>query len=253
MTMLTGAIARIRRSKVEVCGVNRGVVAALFFAGAVGVCQADASFSKTDWSSFADETTVVLGSVSTGALSSEPTGGNPGSWLEVDETSGTGPFNMWLGVTEDSWVYNPSTEGAISSIDISGDVLGITGPSSIAFQALILQNGNYYFGVGGFVSTATGNWETSAASGLLSGSWAEINPGDGSWDYSQNPDFSSSAAPITFGYVEGVNGTSPTGGNAAEGFDNVNIDVHTAAVPEPAPLFALGAGVGLLALRRRRR
>lgn len=225
-----------------VCFARRALCSLSLVVAGSALCAADVSFSQSDWTSLSGDTEVTLGPAAGNAWTVEPTGGNPGSWVEFSAD----PLNYdsWTGLLTDSWVYDPQTQGQIYSMSLSADVYAITGLQYAGTQTLLFQNGNYYFDFATAVST--GAWATSAVTGVTAADFWEIDPADGTYNQTLNPDFSSSGAPITFGYAMGV----LPGVQVAEGYDNVAIDIHN-TVPEPSPFVPLGVGLGIVAIRRR--
>src|ERR1039458_1170328 len=99
-------------------------------------------------------------------------------------------------------LYDPSTLGAITTINYSVDQKlfgGSVGDAEIALK----QNGKVYFGFPE-VNQFNGSWTTFTLTGLNSSSFALLtssinSSGELIFDSAQNPDFSSSGAPILFG------------------------------------------------------
>jgi len=223
---------------------------ALYCLGAMAVgsalCAADVTFSQSDWTTLVGDTQVALGPSANNAWTVEPTGGDTGSWVQFSENlSSATPLDVSTGLLTNAWVYNPATQGQIFSINYSADVFGVSGISPVAVQPFLFQSGNYYFSISG-TTAAAGSWQFSSATGQTAADFFEINPTSGVSE-AANPNFSAGGAPITFGYVMALSVVT----GASEGYDNINIRVVN-SVPEPASFMPLGAGIGLIVLRRRR-
>jgi hypothetical protein len=212
---------------------------------------ADDTFEGADWS-------FQLFNFHTGgtATPSQPLGGgNPGAYQEVAYATNlaTDPadnaaiyvFHAFAGA-----VVDPASDGAIASVDYFWDVRAVSGGGTFSGPAL-MQGGNVYVSAGLLELTGTGTtWRSVSRVGVLDVNYGriqdvlEIDP-------AQDPDFSASGAPITFGYFSALAGAlgGPAAG-ATAGFDNWSVDVHL--VPEPR-LAALLVLAGVHAARRGRR
>ncbi|MBS1708686.1 MAG: PEP-CTERM sorting domain-containing protein [Armatimonadetes bacterium] len=182
-------------------------------------------------------------------------GGNPDAYMQIFESifPTIDPSIHFVSAiaSNSTWVWDPSTDGAIDSLDISGDVRTST-LTILSLPITIRQGGNIYFGgaSAGFLPPKN-IWHNAARTGMLASDFGKIKA-DGSYDFGSEPDFSASGGVMTFGVGMFLSpGILPNGSHDDLDMDNVSIDVHTAAVPEPGTI-ALAAG-GLAFLRRRRR
>jgi hypothetical protein len=197
----------------------------------------DGDFDPADWS-------FQLFDFHTGGdatPSQAPSGGNPGSFQQVAYTTNaaTDPGDnaaVYVFHSFDAAVVDPSVDGAIASVDYLWDVSAIAGGGTFSGPAL-QQGGNVYVSAGLLELTGTSTqWRSVSRAGVLEVNYGLIQDGL-EIDPAQDPDFSASGAPITFGFFSAFAGA--LGGPAAAasaGFDNWSVDVHL--VPEPGP-FAL--------------
>jgi hypothetical protein len=73
-------------------------------------------------------------------------------------------------------------------------------------------------------------------------------------DPAEDPDFSASGAPVTFGYFSAFAGAlGGAAASASAGFDNWSVDVHLVPEPRLRALLALAAAWAALSAGRRRR
>jgi hypothetical protein len=137
-------------------------------------------------------------------------------------------------------VFDPATEGAITSVAYSEDTF--TGISQIGGGLALQQNGILYFG--GYRHDSSTSWVTYIRSSLTAADFRTFV------SETLHPDFSSSGAPITFGFfrANSVDAGGPYGYTATGGTDNWQATITS--VPEPALLSLMALG-GLAMLRRR--
>lgn len=188
--------------------------------------------------------------------------GNPGNALQLQfvfpsAPAGTPNYVSSLGVIEQGFSYNPSTQGAISTINASVDkniTLTATGSNfTNTFRPLIEQNGLFY------MATVAGSpfnsppfstgYLSFSASGLTAASFSQYDPLTGALNSSSNPDFA--GAPIMLGL--GQISTFPPGTTFTADYDNLSITLNS-AVPELSTwaMLVVGfAGLGFLGYRRR--
>ena len=155
------------------------------------------------------------------------TGGNPGEFRETDHLNLNTGQSIYVVNLLTSAVYKPSVSGAISSIDISFDAKflgGSTGTSQFSVRLAFEQGGIIFVPLTVGTALGPGNGQPGLAfqsfslPGFTAADFTTIGP-PGSLD------FSSSGAPITFGYV-----TSDTlqadNGFVKGGVDNWSVTVH---------------------------
>lgn len=213
-------------------------VALVASAGAQTFSYSNADFINGTWSIVAE--TGAGGS--TGGASQATNGGNPGNYLSVvnhSNNEGISTFTFFP-----ASVFHPSTQGAITSVDLSFDAI-MLGSDGQGFSAALRQGGVNYLII---------PENTSYPASWTNASWLGVTASNfGTWaDNSAHPDFSTSGGPIEFGFSNsnGAFGFRTT----SSGYDNFSVAVSFTAIPEPATYAALlGAGaVGFAAWRRRR-
>lgn len=217
-----------------------GAIAVSASVASANVTYSDGTFSLSGSNAWAVET---LGQG--GASASQSVSGNPGTAREVDLTTGTNSGDtIWafsrFGSTT-ATRYEPANQGAILSLSWSIDARFTSGfgGDGQALQ-LALKQGQLIYVADYHVTGSSGQWNTFGAAGLGANDFARLDGQAGT------PNFTTSGAPIRFGFV---NGNSTTGGtySTAALYDNWSVTVTNA----PAPGACLVLGAGLLARRRR--
>lgn len=195
--------------------------------------------------------------------------GNPGGGLQVEVITPSDGGAAEFGLINNTFVYNPATEGAIASITASVDTNVIVNPApgggfTPVFVPLLEQGGNYYISIlygNAFYSndvTSIG-YQTISESGLMATDFGQIdftspsNPLLSTYNQSVNPDFSSAGTPIQVGLapIVWVNDQFQIESDYA----NLSFDIAPlTTVPEPAaiaPLVLLLLGTMVLCAFRR--
>lgn len=209
----------------------------------------DGIFNNADWTLTQLNNANAAGSATQGLQFL--TGGNPNEFrrirnqLTVSTPTGT-LHGFHLNVTA---FYDPSNQGAITSIDYSEDSINFvnqTGNGQGSGLA-ILQNGRFYRTSAALVMpyASYNTWQPNAQPGLTASSFWEV---DAFGNLSANtPDFSASGSNMQLGFWRGNSNNGSI--NTECGIDNWNVVIHQAPAPGAAALFAIGG----LALARRRR
>ena len=197
------------------------------------VTFSDGTFNSGDWS------LNVLGN-GTATATQMTSGGNPGAFRQVtDNVDGIamGAFQFKNGA-----VYNPSTQGAILSLDYSEDGIILAGSGNFGAGGALMQNGVLYSSPSSFSDTSwTHRSFTNKDQVFFQRFFNQSGPG--------TPDFSATGGPITFGFWRGAaEGTY----SITSGIDNWSVTLHNNSVPEPAGL-ALAALPAIALIRRRTR
>lgn len=197
----------------------------------------------TGWSS-----TVTTGSFGSGSVTTQPTGGNPGAYLQATWVFNSTSQDIAVFSSSSTFMYDPSVSGAISSLDFSvDDKLFAGNGAGQGFSIAILQNGTIYVG-GNFMTTGTSSaWSTTTQTGLTAASFGVLTGlfGQGAG----SPDFSRTGAPIRLGLLTWE---ATYGLNIQAGYDNLTYSIQS-PTPEPASFLLLGAGLlGFGATRRLR-
>jgi hypothetical protein len=218
--------------------------------GWAGVVLSDSTFNDANWTALMieDQTPGLTGSFSGGQVAS---GGNPGSYRAVSNSGSNGHvFVAHLFNT----LYNPATQGAITSLNFSFDVsfpdAGLAKPPlPVNFGFGLLQGGAYFLRLGSGVFALSTGWVTDSESGLQQANITKIT------NTSIKPDFSATGAPIQFGFSADFFSPIPCASPCATGaIDNWSVTINPAAdTPEPGPLAMLIAPLCWIAFRARRR
>jgi len=217
----------------------------------VSVCPArsgtitfsDATFNNAHWSTSSIYDDTVSGPA-TFSVSQVAAGGNPGSYRR--ETHRLDQGTLHVGNLANEFVYDPSVDGALSSIAYSYDLMRpVTHTYAGSYWIVLFQNGSYFTPLGsGDVPPPGGTWAHYEHAGLEASDFTGFTVGVGA------PDFSSTGAPIQVGYNFANTNVSGVGNFFTYGSGIDNFAVTVTPVPEPTTLLLL-ALVGWSLLRRR--
>lgn len=201
----------------------------------------DGTFKDPDWTSYTMFDTTP-GSAAVATYSQMLTGGAPDEYRSVTHTwEITGPgVSIGFGNLRNGAGWNPSTQGAISSINYTFSAATFSAPyvNAIAYGIAIRQGGVWYTG-GGVGVLADGQWHDFAGT-LTQSSFVDAT---GTF----NPDFSAGGAALEFGFYTGNGGSGISFiDTATGGVDNWSVEI----VPAPGVATLLA---GTLGLARRRR
>ena len=226
-------------------------VIALFAASAfapfpvyASVVIADSTFNPTDW------TVVVVGATggATQGVLQLATGGNPGSYRQISHNL-PGPSTIVVSHVFNAVTYDPSTQGAIASIDYSEDRIELSPPFGGAAIGgyFLLQQGGVTWRNNTDLAFSNLSWATLSLTGLIASNFAVVAGATGL------PDFSSSGSPITFGVLRSNSNSNASGSyTTTNGLDNWKVTVNQ-VVPAPPAVWLLGTGcLGLLGWQKRR-
>jgi hypothetical protein len=154
------------------------------------------------------------------------------------------------GLANNTFTYNPLTQGAITSIDASvmKDLtvsFSVVGSGSIGnnFRPTILQDGTYYMAAipGPSLSTfpSSTGYHLLAQAGLNAADFVSFDFTTGSFG-TGNPNFGGD--PMLFGLTQiTTHGRGVYSGQVIAQYQDLSFDIHT--VPEPGPLALLGTAL----------
>ena len=164
-------------------------------------------------------------------------GGDPGFYLEVNFTlpyvQGQGTQEVWVGHLLKTGIYTPSTQGAIADIALKLDSNFFSQNAGVGLTTGILVEQNSLFYAyqmtQPFILSGTG-WHPMTLPATAGPSAAVLFNGVG---FSGHPDFSSSGAPIDFGFYEEIGAGAGASINiqANTGEDNWSVTIDS-MVPE---------------------
>lgn len=195
------------------------------------------------------------------------TGGNPGSYWHQNLSLflAGGSLNRTAALvfnTDPLFEYDPSVDGPIDDVDFRIDVrIGSANTSSVAFDLVLRQGGEYYLAEIGTSSVwastfGATDWETRSFSGLQESDFSLIDPTlpaplnsvPSLIFSSMTPDFSGGGAPIRVGFF--VQAQTPQLPIVREAwFDNFRVEF----VPQPDAQGSAAAALLVIACLRRSR
>jgi hypothetical protein len=226
------------------------LAASSLVAAASGAIYYDGTFNPIDWSTSTSVNASGVGSTATGAQ--VLTGGNTNEYWRVGHnlvvgSAGNGAlFSLHM---KASAIYDPSTQGAISTINYSEDSIAFAGPGNVQGSGLaIIQGGRYYLQRNPILVMPLptfANWTTQSAPGLVASDLYELIPATGTLIPGNNPDFSGTGSPMQLGFWRGNSNNGSVSTDA--GIDNWTVEI----VPAPGTVGLLAMG-GVMAARRRR-
>ena len=182
--------------------------------------------------------------------------GNPGTALQFiatfgDTTSVNGAADQ--GFINNTFSYNPKTQGALGSITASVDKnLGINvttpanNPFGNTFRPLIEQDGNIYLAAipGPSLTSGFTGFNPLSQSGLTAASFQKFDFSTGTF-LAGTPDFSGDAMLLGLGQITGIGGYPSSQVTAI--YDNLRFDLVIAA-PEPSGVWLLAGIVAISAV-----
>jgi hypothetical protein len=191
-------------------------------------------------------------------FSQSAAGGNPGSAIDIT-ISYTAAFNVRAGLISSTLTYNPSVQGAITTIDASGDLYldlgqfnGVTNNGRLVW--MIEQGGSYYRALGSIASLAPTTFQSFSSPGLTAASFGQVDFATNTVNGAANPDFSATGGLIRFGLTATFAPSVVTApGTVLIRHDNLRYEINPVPEPSTWALTALALG-GLMirSLRARR-
>lgn len=213
----------------------------------------DGVFNDPDWTLAPITNPLGTGSFTNGFQM--PVGGNGGSYRIVRNSLAIGgPGAAIVGIHMNvTAFYNPSSQGAITSINYSEDSINFVnqGGNGQGSGLAIIQGGNTYILrnpilVMPYAGYST--WTANPAAGITaSDMWMIDNAGN--LFSGLNPDFSITGGVMQFGFWRGNSSGSASSGvfNSECGIDNWSVTL----IPAPGVTALLGMGLATMARRKR--
>ena len=181
--------------------------------------------------------------------------GNPGQALQAAITLPTGLDLAAIGFANNTFSYNPSTQGAISTIDASVDKNIITNipvdPNTVlgnTFRPLIEQDGTFYLAAIAGPSFDGGNTglNTISQSGLVASDFVSYDFTTGTFG-TANPNFAGDPILLGIGQIAQFSNDNVSFTGI---YDNLNLTVN--AAPEPSGFVPVLVGLVGFAWARRK-
>ena len=224
----------------------------------LGVPVEAATFTDQTFN-LADYTITQSLQTGTATISQVQTGGNPGSAILADYVVPVGPPGTnevgSVFYLNNSFIYNPGSSGALSTITLSLDKNVNITPSPANFgnaqSFLIFQGGNYYLDAVALGSNQ--NVYLTATLTATASDFSLINVASGAVDGTAHPSFASGI--LQFGFRNGFLFDPQSSGEVRILEDNFNVTLtpSVAAVPEPETYALMLAGLSALSFMSRRR
>jgi hypothetical protein len=178
---------------------------------------------EDDFTSGAQWTTTVVRStgnpVDPQAAGTVANGGNPGGYRSMTH-SFKAAGDIFVDHLFTGGTYNPSQQGAITTLDYSEDRIILGAPfagAGVASWFILVQNNQTFERASSPNVFANTGWQSATLTGLRASDFA---PGPG-------PNFSSTGGPIQFGYRRANTNDSPTAQYVlTHGIDNWKVVVH---------------------------
>ncbi len=214
-------------------------------AHAGAIVYSDSTFNPGDY-------TIQAYQSSPGILVSatQTTAGHPGTAAEASLVSTDPNFSLVVGFLNTGFNYNPATNGALASLDVSLDryllplVDGVdVGFNPFTLRTFIEQGGQTFQAIESFPGLPAGQsdqWLTLAASNLTAADFGLYDFSSNSLNSAINPDFSQTIDAFGFGMRTSGGGTGTQFVSMLKA-DNWLLTLHTVPEPDSLALAALGA------------
>ena len=211
------------------CMLTTAVVLAIGASSASAAVFSDGIFLDSNWTHWI---LWSVGTVSLGPVGQVLTGGNPNEYQQgrhMAPVAGSALYDGHLFVGGGS--YNPGTQGAIATIDVSYDYKDIAGVFTTQNGLMIVQGSRTFIY---FVDSAGPHpqWTSLSVNGIIgiwNPAWVELTGGV-IMNFT-TPDFSASGLPMTFGYYTFNQTVGFFTFDQTWGIDNFRVTVNPGTVP----------------------
>ena len=186
----------------------------------------DAEFLPADWA-----TSSIASPAQNGPTNSEEratTGGNPDAFRRMTYTLTAGPSSLRVFNASQASSYDPSSQGAIYTIDFTEDCIVASSSPSIGSvdSKLLIQQGARKYTTGPTIACSTPAWLHVATWPSLSVANFVLVDGPACGAGESCPDFSASGAPLQFGYIRDARqAASAPAASIVHGIDNWKVTV----------------------------
>lgn len=218
-------------------------------ATAATVTFSDQTFDDADWTLSIQQ--IDKGGTVSAAQTSA--GGNPDAYRRIVNVvdDGPGPGTVRGFHLNVNAIYDPSTQGAIGTLDYYEDSIMFAGfGQGQASGAAFMQDGFLYYtpGPNRLLANQLNAWTSQSLLSLSALDFIGVGT-------TEAPDFSASGGSITFGFYRANSSPGDGGYTIDAGIDNWSIDIHSVnPVPVPAAAWLFGTAlIGFVGYSRRRK
>ncbi len=202
-----------------------GIIAAsllLVKAAAADVTFSDNTFTNGDWTL----TQVQGGGGGATSAGQQLAGGNPGSFRAITNTVNAVANSFIRGIhLNTNAIYTPAIAGAISSIDYAEDSILVSGFGQGQGTGPALQQGGINYVVINGLGTPNSTWTHQSLAGLTVTNFGQLT--SNGVIATNNPNFSCSGTPITFGFSRANSTPTASGYTTIAGIDNWTNTIHS--------------------------
>jgi hypothetical protein len=230
-------------------------LSSVLYARASTITFSDGTFDLSNYSVISVFKTNPAATVS---FNQCPSCGNPGQALQVNITLPSFSDLAGVALINNSFSYNPQTQGTITTIDASVDKNlinnSISAPgTSILFVPLVEQNGKFYLDLisGPVGPGGTGGYKTLTGTGLVASDFEQLDFTTGTLNPASHPDFAGSQLLFGLEQATGQGESTITNVAAESDLDNLTFSIHSSVPDSGATLCLLLVSLAVLLVCRR--